>query len=234
MSEFSTAEIALLQQNPLLADLEATAATAILSQCRRLVLGNDATVLDRQSRNRDVFILVQGSVRVINFATNGREISFADLKPGNWFGEIAAIDGGERTAQVVTTAPTVLAVMPPEVFMSLLRQNPDAVLLVLRKLAGIIRSCDNRIMDLATQSAIHRVYRALDLRKLPDPVVKGRWIIHPLPTQNDIAAEAGTTRETVARVIGELSRGEIVWRKGRTLYITDPDRFAQLLNQDSN
>ena len=47
-----------------------------------------------------------------------------------------------------------------------------------------------------------------------------------MPTQSSIAARASTTRETVARVIGQLAQEEIVKKKGKSLYIWDRDSLA--------
>jgi len=49
-----------------------------------------------------------------------------------------------------------------------------------------------------------------------------------MPTQSEIAARAGTTRETVARVISQLTQDEIIQRKGRTLYINDRERLQMI------
>jgi DNA-binding GntR family transcriptional regulator len=95
-------------------------------------------------------------------------------------------------------------------------------------MAGIIRTCDERIMDLATLSAYQRVYRKLlDLMR-PDPVRADSWLIYPLPTQAEIASQASTTRETVARVLGQLANEQIVERKGKTLYIRDEKKLMIL------
>ena len=52
--------------------------------------------------------------------------------------------------------------------------------------------------------------------------------ISPLPTQEEIAARVGTTRETVARTLGQLSRSGVVRRNGRELMIVKPDLLESL------
>jgi CRP-like cAMP-binding protein len=96
------------------------------------------------------------------------------------------------------------------------------------RLAHIIRICDDRIMDLSTLGAVQRVY--IELLRIcgPDPAVPDLWSVYPMPTQSDIAARASTTRETVARVISQLTQDEIIQRKGRTLYINDRERLQMI------
>ena len=83
-------------------------------------------------------------------------------------------------------------------------------------------------MDLATLSAYQWVYSEVLKLMKPDPVRSGSWIVYPLPTQAQIAAQASTTRETVARVLSQLAQDGIAERKSKTLYVRQVDRLKQL------
>ena len=99
---------------------------------------------------------------------------------------------------------------------------------VLSCLADIIRSCDERIMDLSTLGAVQRVYRQLLQMAEESSVLPGQWLIPALPTHKAIAAMASTTRETVARTMSQLAKAGIVERKGRVLFIRDRVQLEQL------
>jgi len=101
----------------------------------------------------------------------------------------------------------------------------------MEKLVRIVRTSDDRIMDLATLSAYQRVYSELLKLIKPDPVRQGSWLIYPLPTQAQIAAQASTTRETVARVLSHLSADGIAERKSKTLYVRQVERLRQLCDK---
>jgi DNA-binding transcriptional regulator YhcF (GntR family) len=62
----------------------------------------------------------------------------------------------------------------------------------------------------------------------PDPVRNGSWIVYPLPTQAQIAAQASTTRETVARVLSQLAVEGVAERKSKTLYVRDIAKLQAL------
>jgi DNA-binding GntR family transcriptional regulator len=79
-------------------------------------------------------------------------------------------------------------------------------------------------------SAYQRLFRVLKLIK-PDPVRQGSWLIYPLPTQAQIAAQASTTRETVARVLSHLSADGVAERKSKTLYVRQVERLRQLCDK---
>lgn len=186
----------------------------------------DSVVLDRQSDCRGVYLVVDGAVDVVNFSAQGREIAYARLRAGDFFGELSAIDGEPRSANVVAHSACRIAVIPREVFHDLLRHRPDVAFRVLQKMARIIRTADERIMDLATLGAQSRVCIELLRLAKPDPVGDSGDLIYPLPTQAEIAALASTTRETVARVIGQLIEAGLVRKVNKTIYIDDRDRLA--------
>ena len=185
-------------------------------------------IVARDSDSRDLFLVVTGSVEVTNFSTTGREIAYATIPSGEYFGELSAIDNLPRSATVSAAEESLLAVVPRTLFLDLMRDEPDAALKVMSRLARIIRICDDRIMDLSTLGAVQRVY--IELLRIcgPDPAVPNLWSVYPMPTQSDIAARASTTRETVARVISQLSQDEIIQRKGRTLYINDREHLQEM------
>jgi len=194
-------------------------------QWRRLAPGEQ--IVDRNSDSRDVFFVIEGMVEVINYSGNGREISYATVTAGGYFGELSAIDGERRSAIVVAVTPCRLAAMPPKVFESLLARSPQSALEVMRRMARIIRSNNEKIMDLATLGAIQRVHRELLNLSRHDPLNPQGWLIYPMPKQHEIARRAATTRETVARVLGQLLEAGLILRRDKTYYLTDRSVLEQ-------
>lgn len=95
-------------------------------------------------------------------------------------------------------------------------------------MAEVIRGCDEQIMNLAELTASQRVCLQLLRLAEPDPVAPDSWLVYPLPTQAVLAGDAGTTRETVARVLGRLTEQGLIHRKGRSLYIHDRQKLENL------
>lgn len=186
-------------------------------------------ILSRDSESRDMYMVVEGAVEVANYSSTGREIAFATIGAGEYFGELSAIDDLPRSATVSTVEDSMIAIMPRMVFLDLLQSEPQVAMAVMGRLAGIIRACDDRIMDLSTLGAVQRVYVELLRICGPDPAVSNLWSVYPMPTQSDIAARASTTRETVARVLSQLTQDGLIQRKGRTLYINDREHLKRLV-----
>lgn len=201
---------------------------ALGRRCRWRYFEAGEQILDKDNSDRDIYFVTKGSLQVVNYSMTGREIAFAHLSAGSFFGELSAIDGNLRSASVVALERCLLGSLSPQLFVDQIIGNPKLALRVLQRLAGIIRSCDERIMDISTLGAVDRVYRQLLLLAEESPRDSGHWLIRKLPTHKSIAAMASTTRETVARSISQLATGNLVERKGRTLFLLDRDRIEKL------
>jgi CRP-like cAMP-binding protein len=188
-------------------------------------------IIDREAESRDVFFVVMGRVRVVIYSIAGREITFDDIDAGRYFGELAALDGEPRSANVMALRPTTVAIMSPTLFHELLVAHPALATKVLTRLVGIIRTCTNRIMDLSTLGANNRVHA--ELLRLAKPGLRDdntAWI-KPVPIHGDIASRVSTTRETVARVLSDLARKGIVKRAENALVIQDFDYLADMVEE---
>lgn len=218
-----------LEKIDLLSELSPAARAEVERACQWRRFASHEQILDRNSDSRDVYFVVEGTVEVVNFSGNGREISYALVSSGSYFGEIAAIDGERRSASVVAQTACRLATMPPKAFEALLAREPAVALKVMRRLTAIIRANNERIMDLATLGAIQRVYRELLKLARRDPLNASGWLIYPMPKQHEIARRAATTRETVARVLANLLHGGQMTRKDKTYYLTDREALEQAI-----
>ncbi|MCC7274033.1 MAG: Crp/Fnr family transcriptional regulator [Alphaproteobacteria bacterium] len=188
-------------------------------------------IIDSASDSRDVLFVTGGKVRIVNFSASGREVSLDDVGPGGFFGELAAIDGASRSATVVALEDTILASLAPSAFLALLREHPEVALAIMRRLAGIIRQANSRIMDLSTVGAQSRVCgELLRLASVDGTGAAAERRIRPIPRHSDVASRASTTRETVARVLGDLVRHDIVRRDADSFCILDADRLMALVD----
>jgi CRP-like cAMP-binding protein len=194
----------------------------------------DQEIIGRESGSRDVFFVVVGEVRIVNYSFSGREVSYEDIGPGHLFGELAAIDGKPRSASVVSLDESLLAMMPAGAFLKLVTENPPIGLAMMQRLAEIIRTSTDRIMDLSTVGAHNRVYAELLRLARPSLDQKGRAEIRPIPVHADIASRVSTTRESVARAVSELIKKKLVERKGKGLVILDFMRLEDMVLEFRN
>jgi len=82
----------------LLADLTPAEREGLAKRCIWRTFRKDQTVVESASEDRDVYFVVGGSVRIVNYALSGKPVAYANVGEGEFFGELAAIDGQPRSA----------------------------------------------------------------------------------------------------------------------------------------
>ena len=86
---------------------------SLVRQCRWRRFGAGERIISREAVDNDVYLIVSGRVRITAFSAGGRQVTYADMPAGHWFGDFAAIDGQSRSADVVALEETVLASLTP-------------------------------------------------------------------------------------------------------------------------
>jgi CRP/FNR family transcriptional regulator, cyclic AMP receptor protein len=213
----------------LFADLPEAARKQIEKACRWRTYDAEQTIIAHDDPGNDVYFVVAGLARVVLYSATGREVSFDDIGPGACVGELAAIDGGKRSAGIVALAPSLVAILPRAAFLETLAAEPKAALALLNRLAAALRQATGRIFELSTLGAHNRVYAEL-LRLARPAAAGGRIVIRPIPAHGDIAARVSATRETVARALSDLAKKGIVAREKQELVVRDPKRLKTMVS----
>ena len=223
-----TTDAASLRGIKLLDMLSAAEHGLLETRCRWHNYAAREQVFSRDSETTNLHFVVRGSVRVIDYAPSGREVSFEDIGAGGCFGELAAIDGAPRSASVMALEDAVVASLSRGEFTALVKREPEFALAVMRRLSHTVRGATERIFDLSTIGAQNRIHA--ELLRLAGTGGAGRAaVIRPIPVHGDIASRVSTTRETVARALSDLARQGIVQRDADCLLILDVARLAEMV-----
>lgn len=224
-------ETASLKDIRILDGMSAQAMQAVEKACTWRRYSDHEQIIDRQSDSTDIYFVVDGRVRIVNYSLSGKEITLEDLEAGSHFGELSALDGQPRSASVMSLDSCLIAALSQERFLGLLRENSEIAFRVLRALAGIIRNSTDRIMDLSTLAANNRVQADLLRQARSGLIGENQAEIRPIPVHGDIASRVSTTRETVARVLSDLSKQGIVERKKNNLLIKDLAQLREMVEE---
>lgn len=231
VSTVSNTENAGLKSIHLLADLPDAELESLTKACVWKRYAPHEQIIDRQSDSRDVFFIVEGRARIANYSLSGREITLDELPFGAHFGELAAIDGYPRSASVVALGDCLLAMLSPDRFVKLCGDYPQVALRVMGSLAGIVRSATDRIMDLSTLAANNRVQADLLRLARANPDGDNQASISPIPVHGDVASRVSTTRETVARVLNDLARQNLVKREKNKLVVLNVEELEHMVEE---
>jgi CRP-like cAMP-binding protein len=180
------------------------------------------------SEGEQCFFVVQGSVKVTRLSKDGREVILAMLNEGEFFGEMALLDGESRSANVIALEETEVLTLNREDFLVVLQDYPQIAIQLLKEMAHRLRKSDRQIASLSLSDAEKRI--ALCIIRFADEqgvIRRGQVSIPRVPIQQDIANMAGTSRETVSRAINVLEKEHYIKRQGRELLILDYKQFIK-------
>lgn len=205
------------------ADPEALSRAAPLARWLTTVPGE--LVLDFGDPTHDVFFIAEGAVRVVVRTPLGQEVILDDLGPGEVFGEMAAIDGAPRSANVTTLNAARLCRLPAAVFLDLALRSPAVGLRVMQALTTRLRLQDERLFEQIVLPVRYRL--ASELLRLSRPR-EGRGgaaerVVSPPPQQHVLAARIGARRETVSLMLAELAREGLVEVSARAIVLPRPE-----------
>ena len=157
-----------------------------------------------------LFIIVSGRVKVYAANDAGREVILNSHGGGEMFGELA-LDGGARSASVMSTEPTSCAVVNAARLRDFIVAHPDFALHLIHHLIARVRTLTGNVKSLALDDVYARVTALLQRLSVPDNGNDGAARVLPGKlTQQDIADHVGASREMVSRIFKELTRGGYV------------------------
>lgn len=204
---------------------------AIARECAWRNFETGQRIISRDAPDRDLYLIVSGSVRVTTYSAAGRQVTFRDFGAGAHLGEVAAIDGLPRSADVVALESALLASMPAASFRRLLREEPMVAERLLRDFAGLVRRLSERVIDLSTLGVHQRLHAELLRLARAAGVAGNRARIDPAPKHADLAGQVSTYREQVTRELSALAKAGVLGKNGRVLMVLDVARLEKMVEE---
>ena len=199
---------------------------AARAQRRRYAVGE---VIFRVGSPGDIMMaVVTGTVRIVATSPQGKEIVLGDLKAGEVFGEIALLDGGERSADAVALTKCELLALERRDLMAALQRNPEACLRLLEVVCRRLRETDERITEIAFFELPVRLAKVL-LRTAVQPGATARTASPKVAlSQRELGNMIGGTRESVNRCLRDWQRRGIIRLAKGWIILEDPPALTEL------
>lgn len=170
-----------------------------------------------------LFILKRGRIRLFQIGADGRTMTTAIIMPGQVFGEMSALGQHLDQTYAETLEPCVVCLMSRADVERLLLADPRIATRVAEFLGSRVADLERKLGDSVLRSAPERICTTLARIATGQPVIR--------LTHEQLADLVGTSRETVTKVLGELSDRQLVrLRRGRILV---PDTAALVDLADS-
>ncbi len=213
-----------LRKVPIFSGLTRDDLNALLPHFREKKFPKNSVIFQQDEEGDTFLFILKGRVKVVIMTKNGREVILSILGKNEFFGEMSLIDGLPRSATVIAIEDTTIIFLKRKDFLETLRQHPDMMLSLMQEMSKRIRKADERISSLSVLSVYGRVARVLlEIAKEAGKKTPLGYVVENRPTQNEIANMAGTTRETVTRIMNDLMRRGYISMEGRNLIIYGKD-----------
>lgn len=197
----------LLAEIPLFEELSEPELTIVAQRVRQRRYKEGDTIFHRNDPGVALYMIISGKVKIHNETTDGTDCIIAILSEGEFFGELAVIDGNERSADASTIEPTELLMLTKDDLHDILQRYPRMSLSLLSTLAGRLRRTTEAYLAYSTLDVNGRL--ALQLLRLGEQhgVMTPEGIRIDLHlTQTDLGALVGASRESVNKVMGYFRR----------------------------
>jgi CRP/FNR family cyclic AMP-dependent transcriptional regulator len=214
----------LLRNVSIFADLDAAAVAALerIAEVKDYPAG--AVIVSQEDPGDALFVLVSGRVKVVLYGDSGREIILSIFRsPGDFFGEMSLLDDEPRSATVIADRASRLLVLSRREFQAHLEGHPRTALRVLQEVSRRLRRADAVIGNLALLDVYGRLAGKLrEMAETDGEETDDGVLVRQRPTQAEIAAMIGTSRETVSRALSEFSRRGWLAMSGKRLLLRRP------------
>jgi CRP/FNR family cyclic AMP-dependent transcriptional regulator len=211
----------LLRSVSIFGDLDPAAVAALerLADVKDFPPGS--VIVSQEDRGDALFVLVSGKVKVVLYGDSGREIILSIFKtPGDFFGEMSLLDNEPRSATVIADARSRLLVLSRSDFQAHIESHPRTALRVLQEVSRRLRRADAVIGNLALLDVYGRLAGKLREMAATDGEETDEGVlVRQRPTQAEIAAMIGTSRETVSRALSEFARRGWLVMTGKRLLL---------------
>lgn len=220
--------ISVLQKVPIFGTLDAHDLERIVAVTHQRSYRKDSVILIEEEVGHTMFIVMGGLVKISRISEDGKEVILAVMGKGDFFGELSLLDGQARSANVTVLKDSEMLLIHRDDFLPLLKEFPQIAIELLKVLAGRLRKSDTQIKSLSLKNAVGKV--AGTLHRLAEDIgvqSDNRVVIETLPTQQDLANMAGTSRETISRILQRMATQKYVSKEGSQLTILDYGRFKK-------
>jgi len=185
-------------------------------------------IMQHGDQTTEVFFLMSGSAIGQLVAETGRQILFTEITAGEHFGELAALDGGERSITISASTDCVVATLTKADFHEVLLAYPQVGITLATELGARLRRMNERVFGLVMHDVETRVgIRLLQLAQRQEQLIPDGEI-SDAPTHEGLASFIGSNREAVSRAIARFSKAGIIETGRKKFVIRDLDRLLEV------
>ena len=201
----------ILSQNAWFASLSESLTDKLIGKGKLKVLYNQQILHQKNDSADGFYCVVSGRIRVSNFTVQGKELVLTWIQPGNWFGEIALIDGQPRTHDAHAEDTTTILKVPKSAFEQLFIEHQDWSQHIMRLLCQRVRATFSLIDETGCLSLKGQICKRLSLMQQglqeQDKHTKAFEI---KISQDALAKLIHSSRQTVNKILQGLQTDNVI------------------------
>lgn len=196
---------------------------------RQLEVKSGDTIFRKYDSGDTMYVVVSGRVVICSQSPDGREVVFNIINPGEVFGEIAFLDGRDRTADARVLEDVTCIALDRRSFLPFLEEHPKVVVELLLILCERVRSTTVHIEDTAFLEFRSRLAKKLVAfgQHYGEAVAQGSRIELAL-SQTELGAMLQATRESVNRQMRRWVKKGIIEVDKKSITLLDMDRLEAI------
>jgi CRP/FNR family transcriptional regulator, cyclic AMP receptor protein len=216
----------ILRQTQLLRAVSAEDITAVAAVARLRTFRRGQVVFTRGEPGGTLIVVVTGRVKVVVQSADGGELTLTIVQPGGTIGELSVVDGGPRSADAETLEPARLLFVPRDAIQDICAREPAAAQALACAVAASLRRLTEAASDLVFLDLPRRVAKVL----LSQPR-DADGTISPGLRQEDLAHQAGGTRQSVNAALSGFQRRGWIETRDRTVTVRQAAELARFAGQ---
>ena len=206
-------------------ELDEDGRLAVAGRSGRRVVERGQVIFWQDEPGESMFVLLEGSVKLVVRSKGGELVELVRHHPPAFFGELAVLDGGPRSATAEAVERSILLVVTRGELLRLLRSEEQVGEALLRSLGMMVRRTTHQVTDLAFLSLQGRV--AAKLLELAGQAGQGPTRTRRL-TQVELANMVGGARQSVNQALKALESRGYIRVAGRAFEILAPEQLRRL------
>jgi CRP/FNR family transcriptional regulator/CRP/FNR family cyclic AMP-dependent transcriptional regulator len=228
MAQVISEEVALLARMRLFANVDEADLYALASHLRHHTYRKGEVIFHQDDPPGSLFFVKSGVVKIQLTSADGKRITIAWVRRGNFFGTISSVNDKPRPETAIALEASEALLLQRDVFQAFLRQHPESAMVMVEMLAQRWQSALNLLQNVAFLDVPGRLAKVLldfpgRLGADDDPDFTGA------PSQAELASLIGATRESVNKWLQNFSHNGWIEFQGKKIHILDPDGLRRRL-----
>ena len=220
----------IFQRHFLFSKLSASEIDALISYARIERYPSGREIFAKGSPGQCLMAVLRGRVKISSLSDDGKEVVFTIVNAGDIFGEMAVLDGEERSADATAMTDCELLVLSRRDLLPVLESRADLCMILLKVLCRRLRQTSEQVEDVMFRHLESRVAKALlqlvesvGLRALHSPSVE----LHV--SQRELGSMAGGSRESVNKILQNWHRRGLIDLSKGSIIIRDVEAVERLI-----